>query len=106
MTKRVTEAQAQAELLQLLAEAADGGERIIIERPGKPAAAQIRAAELPPLGEEAPTEQAQEGFLSLVGAWAGLLTNEEIDAMTEEIYDLREREMPRPFAQKVQTFYF
>lgn len=91
MTKRVSAAQAKAHLSELMSQVAYGGERVIIERRGKPVAVLIGVKELERL-ESTPTHE-DDSFLALRGAWG---SDEEIDEFIEHIYHSREQDMPRP----------
>jgi prevent-host-death family protein len=98
MTKRVSTAQAKAQLSALLEEVANQGAHYIIERRGRPVAALVSIADLKRLLESQEHRAAPQpqGALALVGAWGDILTNEEIDAMVADIYAARERDTGRP----------
>ncbi len=91
--KRVSAAQAKAHLSQLMAEVAYGGERVIIERHGKPYVALVRVNDLD--GTHYPTSPNPKGALALVGLF-GDIPDEEIDQMVKDIYEAREGDMGRP----------
>jgi prevent-host-death family protein len=95
MVKRVTAAQAKAQLSTLMAEVAYGGSHILIERRGKPLAALVGVADLERLEEESPTSSRPRGALALVGAWRDL-ENDEIDDLIAHIYAGREKDTGRP----------
>ena len=72
------------------------GERYVIERHGKPAAALVSLEELDRLEERAaPPARQNDGLTGLIGLFRGVLTDEEIDEMIAEIYADRERDVPR-----------
>ena len=98
MARRVSAAQAKAQLSALVAEAAYAGHHIIIERRGKPLAALVSMADLERLEQEpvAPTGLlAAVGALALVGAWKEL-EDSDLDSLVADIYASRENEMGRP----------
>ena len=92
MVKRVSAASAKAHLSELTAEVAYGGERVIIERHGKPIAALVSVDELELLERET---HAAKGLMSAVGAWS-VLDDSEIDTLVEDIYAARETDLGRP----------
>jgi prevent-host-death family protein len=92
--KRTSAADAKAHFSDLLARVAHTGERVIIEKHGKPVAALVNVRDLEKL-EQTDGSAAPRGALALVGGW-GELTNEEIDGITEEIYALRRQDKGRP----------
>ena len=100
MTRRISVEQAQAEFPQLLDEMAEGGERIIIERPGK-AQVELMAAKEAAQDEE-PQFQADDWLAPLIGAWGAILTDGEIDAMVADIYADRERDHGRTINLEAQ----
>ncbi len=91
--KRVSAAHAKAHLSELMAEVAYGGERILIERHGKPYVALVRVNDLD--GTHYPTSPNPKGALALVGLF-GDIPDEEIDAVFREIQEARERDLGRP----------
>lgn len=93
MIKRVSVAEAETQLRRLIAEVADGGGEIIIERQGHPLAALVgtNASE-----QTAPTE-APRAALALVGA-DDTLTDQEIDDIVADIYARRDDDQRRPVA--------
>ncbi|HLH25003.1 MAG TPA: type II toxin-antitoxin system Phd/YefM family antitoxin [Chloroflexota bacterium] len=96
MAKRVSAAQAKAQLSALMAQVAYGGEHVIIERRGKPLAALVSVDDLQRLeGAAAPPAQ-PPSVPPWVGAWGDLLTDEEIDAFIADVYAARERDLGRP----------
>ncbi len=95
MAKRVSAAQAKAQLSALAAEVAYGGQHVIIERRGKPLVALVSVEELEHLERERATSSRPLGALALVGAWQDI-SDEEMESMIEEIYESRERDLGRP----------
>ncbi|MCY4616400.1 MAG: type II toxin-antitoxin system Phd/YefM family antitoxin [Chloroflexi bacterium] len=71
------------------------GERYVIERHGKPAAALVSLEELDRLESQRPAPQGMTGGLGFIGMWRGILTDEEIDDMVDAIYADRENDVPR-----------
>ena len=71
------------------------GERYVIERHGKPAAALVSVEELERLEAQRPSPQGMTGGLGLIGMWRGVLSDEEIDDMVAAIYADRENDIPR-----------
>ena len=96
MATTVSAAKAKAELSSLINRVAYGGERIIIERHGKPAAALVPVEELERLQAKQGARWEKLGALAFYGAWEGLMTNEEMDEFTKDIYEQRDRDLPRP----------
>jgi prevent-host-death family protein len=95
MVRRVRAAEAKANLPELIARDAFGGERYIIDRRGKPVAALVGVADLERLqGGEAGPDQ-RRGALALVGAWAEM-PDEQIDAIFEEVTASRTQQASRP----------
>ena len=95
MAKRVSAAQAKAQLSALAAEVAYGGQHVIIERRGKPLVALVSVEDLELLEQERATSARPLGALALVGAWRDI-SDEEMESMIEEIYESRERDLGRP----------
>ena len=96
MAKWLSSARAKAQFSALVDDVARSGAHYIIERRGKPLAAIVSLAELEQIERAWSQPSSPAGFLALVGAWGDLLTDEEIDRLTEEIYAQRERDLPRP----------
>lgn len=105
MPKKVSTTQAKAELSALLAEVA-AGQRVIIERRGKPLAVLLSLDELGKLEQKA-KKRGKNGkvpkgekpaehfdFLKLVGTLGDALTDEEIDQFIADIYADRHKGMP------------
>ena len=94
MVKKVSAAEAKAHLSALIAEAAYGGKRILIERRGKPVAALVGLTDLEHLEQGQPTSERPRGALALVGAWRDV-GDETLDALVEEIYARRDQDVGR-----------
>ncbi|MCX6020830.1 MAG: type II toxin-antitoxin system Phd/YefM family antitoxin [Chloroflexi bacterium] len=94
MTRRISIEQAQAELPQLLDAAAGSGERVIIERPGKPSVVLVMEVERG-MQQETPVH-ADSWLLALQSVGPVDYTNEDIDEMVADIYAQRYSEMGRP----------
>jgi prevent-host-death family protein len=90
MIRRVSSAEAEADLAALINEVADGHSRIIIEREGRAIAALVGIDAAPDI--DLPTKR---GALALVGA-ADSLSDVEIAGMVEEIYTRRDADQIRP----------
>ena len=95
MAKKVSAAQAKAHLSALVAEVAYGGQHVVIERRGKPMAALVSVADLERLEGERAAAARPLGALALVGAWREV-EDSEIDALIEDIYAQRDRDVGRP----------
>ena len=95
MATRVSVAQAKAELSALMAAVAYQGQRIVIERRGKPMAALVSVDDLEQIDGERATSARPRGALALIGAW-GDLGDREIEAMVADIYAAREQDTGRP----------
>ncbi|MBM3925525.1 MAG: type II toxin-antitoxin system Phd/YefM family antitoxin [SAR202 cluster bacterium] len=96
MTKKVSAAKAKAHFSELTANVARTGQRVIIERRGKPVAAIVSIGDLECLEREQRLSEEPVGALALVGAWSDLMTDEEIDQFIKDIYESRERDFGRP----------
>ena len=94
MAKRVSAAQAKAQLSALVAEVAYGGQHFIIERRGKPLAALVSVNDLERLEQGRPTSARPLGALALVGAWRGV-KDRDVDALIADIYAARKRDRGR-----------
>ena len=93
--KRISVAQAKAKLSELLARVAYGDEQYVIERRGKPVAALVSVEDLERLdGQRSPEEP--QGIWGLVGLWADLVTQDEMDEFLKVVYEERERDKGRP----------
>lgn len=95
MTRKVSAAQAKAQLSALVVEVAYGGQHIVIERRGKPLAALVSIGDLEHLESEHATSDQPRGALALVGAWRDV-PDEEIGLLISDIYRARERDTGRP----------
>jgi prevent-host-death family protein len=95
VVKRVSAAQAKAQLSALAAEVAYGGQHVIIERRGKPLVALVSVDDLKRLEEDQPTSARPQGALALAGAWRGV-TNRDLDSLIDDIYAGREKDTGRP----------
>ena len=88
MAKRVSAALAKAQLSALSAEVAYGGERVVIERRGKPLVALVSIADLEVLGQSEEIAERPQGALALVGAWKEV-EDGELESLVKEIYESR-----------------
>ena len=95
MVKRVSAAQAKAQLSALSAEVAYGGQRVVIERRGRPLAALVSMADLELLGQDRAASARPHGALALAGAWREV-DDEDLEALIEDIYAGRENDAGRP----------
>lgn len=96
MAKSVSAAQAKEQLAELVADVAERGEQYVIERQGKPMAALVSMDDLARLQQEQASSAHPLGALALVGAWGGILSDEEIDQFIADVYAERERDTGRP----------
>jgi prevent-host-death family protein len=94
MVKRVSAAQAKAQLSALVAKVAHGGKHFIIERRGKPLAALVSVDDLERLEQGRPTSERPLGALALVGAWREAKSR-DMDTLIADIYAARERDRGR-----------
>ena len=97
MAKRVSAAQAKAQLSALSSEVAYGGERVVIERRGRPLAALVSMNDLELLSQDRAASTRPQGALALVGAWREV-EDEELASVIEDIYTSRENDPGRPVA--------
>ena len=95
MVKRVSAAQAKAQLSALAAEVAYGGQHVIIERRGKPLIALVSVDDLERLEQVRATSVRPLGALALVGAWREV-ANEDLESVIQDIYAQREKDTGRP----------
>lgn len=100
MARRVSAAQAKAQLSALVAEVAYGRQHIIIERRGKPLAALVSVADLERLEEGQATASRPLGALALAGAWREI-DSADLDAVIDDIYAEREKDTGRPVTLEV-----
>ena len=94
MAKRVSAAQAKAQLSALTSEVAYGGRHIIIERRGKPLVALVSLDDLELLEQQRATSALPHGALALVGAWREV-NDEAVESLIEDIYAHRENDTGR-----------
>ena len=94
MTTRVSAAHAKAQLSSLAAAVAYGGERVIIERHGKPLAALVSLGDLERLEADGATSQQPQGALALAGAWREV-DDEVMESLVEDIYAQRRQDPGR-----------
>ena len=85
-------AEAKRRFSELMSRVEYRGERFVIQRHGRPAAALVSASDLERL--EADHEPAPEGLMAAVGAWADL-GDGEIDDMVKDIYAQRAKARDR-----------
>ena len=97
MVKRVSAAQAKAQLSALAAEVAYGGQHVIIERRGKPLVALVSVQDLERLEQDRATSARPQGALALVGAWREV-NDKDLECLVEDIYAAREKDTGRPVA--------
>ncbi|MBI4492317.1 MAG: type II toxin-antitoxin system Phd/YefM family antitoxin [Chloroflexi bacterium] len=95
MARRVSAAEAKAQLPALMASVAYGSERVLIERRGKPLAALVSVDDLERLEREQAVSARPRGALALVGLWRDV-GDEQIDALVAHIYAEREKDTGRP----------
>ena len=100
MTRRVSAAEAKARLSSLVAEAAVGGQYVVIERRGKPLATLVGIGDLERLEQGRATSSKPRGALSLVGAWKEV-PEKRLDALVSQIYEAREKAEGRPVSLDV-----
>lgn len=93
MVKKVSAAEAKAKLAELVLGVAHRGDRVVIQRRGKPVAALVSMEDLEHL------EQGQVGGtrnpLAIIGLWRDI-PKEELDALVADIYAERDRDTGRP----------
>ncbi|MEW6033995.1 MAG: type II toxin-antitoxin system Phd/YefM family antitoxin [Chloroflexota bacterium] len=95
MAKKVSAAQAKAQLSALVAEVAYGGQHIVIERRGKPLAALVSLGDLERLEQGRAGSERPRGALALVGAWRDV-PDGKLEVLVSDIYAARERDRGRP----------
>jgi prevent-host-death family protein len=95
MTKAIAVAEANATLSELMSRVAHGGERIVIERHGRPMVAIVTMEDLARIEGTIREEEGTDPLLRFVGAW-GDVPDEEIDRIVELIYAERELNIARP----------
>ena len=94
MVKRVSAAQAKAQLSELVAEVAYAGQHVIIERRGKPLAALVSVEDLERLEQDGATSPRPQGALALVGVWRDI-EDRDLEVVIQEIYSQREKDLGR-----------
>ena len=94
MTRKVSVAQAKAELSALMAAVAYQGQHVVIERRGKPMAALVSVDDLDQIERERATSARPRGALALIGAWSDI-DDREVDAMVADIYAARKKDTGR-----------
>jgi prevent-host-death family protein len=94
MSKRVSATHAKAHFSALVSEVTHGGERVIIERHGRPVAALIGLEDLARIAGQDRAGKPR-GALALVRLWSDV-GDEVIDDLVEEIYAQREADTTRP----------
>jgi prevent-host-death family protein len=95
VTRRVTAAEAKAHLAALVREVEHHGQHIIIERRGQPVAALVRIDDLARLEGENPISAEPRGALALLTIQHDL-SDDEIDALVDDIYAQRLQDYGRP----------
>ncbi len=96
MIRRVSSADAELHLTELMDEVATDDTEIIIEQQGQPLAALVSIKRLAiQTADMIPIPPADDPMLALVGSWADV-GDDEIDAMVAQIYEARDRDLPRP----------
>ena len=95
MVKRVSTAQAKAQLSAIASEVAYGGPHVIIERRNKPWVALVRVSDLEYLEQAQATSEQPQGALALAGAWHEV-DDEDMESLVEEIYAERNNDLGRP----------
>ena len=94
MTRKISAAQAKAQLSALMAKVAYGGEHVVIERRGKPIAALVSVEDLERLEEGKATSARPLGALALAGAWREV-DDDVIETLLTDIYTARELDTGR-----------
>lgn len=91
--RRVSTAEAKAKLSELVGAVAFRGDRVVIERRGRPVAALISLEDAERLDEPRKPVRPR-GALALVGAWSDV-EDVVIDDLIKEIYESRARDIGR-----------
>lgn len=94
MTRKIAVAEAKAKLSELMARVAHGGERVVIQRHGKPVAALVSIADLETV--EATAVGERDPWTRLLGCEGTGVPDELIDRMVQLIYAERERNVTPP----------
>lgn len=95
MTISVSDDEAKAGLSALISEVIYGGQRVIIQRRGKPLAALVSLDDLALIEREKAGDARPQGALALVGAWSEI-EDEDIDSLVQDIYAQRAGDSGRP----------
>ena len=94
--RHVAASEAKATFSALIEGVQHRGERYVIERHGKPAAALVSVDELGRLaGRDEAAAGVNDGLSGFIGLFADIMTDDEIDNMVAAIYADRERDVPR-----------
>ncbi len=93
MVKKVSASEAKAQLAELVLGVAYRGDRVVIERRGKPVAALVSVEDLERL-EQVPAGGTRNP-LAIIGLWKDW-PKEELDALVADIYAERDRDTGRP----------
>ena len=100
MVRRVSAAQAKAQLSAIASEVAYGGPHVIIERRNKPWVALVRVSDLEYLGQAQTTSERPQGALALAGAWREI-DDADMESLLEVIYAERDNDLGRPVEMSV-----
>jgi prevent-host-death family protein len=95
MTKRISAAQAKAQLSALVGRVAYRGEHYVIERRGKPLAALVSVDDLERLEQGCATSARPQGALAIVDACREV-DDQDLDALVADIHSERARDSGRP----------
>lgn len=85
MVERVSSAQARKMFSRLLADVAEGGRHVIIEKRGKPLAALVSVDALELMEQKQTTSASPLGALALAGAW-GALKDRDMESLIAGLY--------------------
>lgn len=99
MVKKVSASEAKAQLAELVLGVAYRGDRVVIERRGKPVAALVSMDDLERLEQRDAAPPGPGGALAIIGAWKDV-PKEELDALVADIYAERDRDTGRPVDMK------
>jgi len=91
MMEKLGMAEAKRRFSELINRVADSGDRVLIERQGKPVIALVKADDLEQL-ERAVQSKPPKGLLAAVGAWADY---PNLDELINHIYRARSRAKDR-----------
>lgn len=95
VAKEVSAANAKSQLAALASEVAFGGQRIVVQRRGKPWVGIVSVDDLEYLERHRSLSARPLGALAMVGAW-NEVADEVVDSLVKEIYDNRESDTGRP----------